>query len=202
LGGFIATQHEPKYKDIEELCVKHGFECSLQNQTTIVSGAFFHPIHLKLTSNGVKYKVVLPEYFAYLLILVVVFGLSIVFLTFWQLAIFVALTFLVFLGVKIYYDRILRKVVEKMLPESYFYLPELATEENLQWMTNQNTCPGCGYPNVQYFEICPECGLKIGRRQKVKSPTNATQMVNFIYEYEKDPKNSRKSDIPGNSTAH
>jgi len=61
-------------------------------------------------------------------------------------------------------------------------------EEQLKWLNDTNRCPACGEHLLEYDQICPECGLKLPRKQIAK-PFDVSKYedkrLNYFYKQKK-----------------
>ncbi|MBN1250518.1 MAG: zinc ribbon domain-containing protein [Bacteroidales bacterium] len=91
----------------------------------------------------------------------------------------------------IFIDSYIHKII-KSLPiykNANPFVDEKLSDEQLDWIKDENKCSGCGEIVTKYDNICPECGLKISN-EKFAIPLDVTKYQNkrFKYHY-KDKKN-------------
>jgi len=59
---------------------------------------------------------------------------------------------------------------------------EILTQKQLEWINNKSKCPACGEDITEYDMNCPECGLKIRDKVKLK-PYDLSKYVHKNIKY-------------------
>ncbi len=172
ISGFIATNTEPEFYDIEKQCKSKGYDfetdthsASAKRTLTIRHNQI--NINISTTPEGIKYKARIPELWSYIFICVI---LVILLFKLLPLGIWVMLSFfvtLILVGIKIAYDKHIYKIADSVVVESLKFLPEKATKEQIDWLKNPNICPACGAARNPYSDKCLECGLSFGAIKKL-----------------------------------
>ena len=75
-------------------------------------------------------------------------------------------------------------------------VPEKLSPEQIQWLNDADRCPACGERLSPFDSFCPECGLNLKGRRKVKiQPVSRTDFFNcrIHYKFKKKPDNQSKT---------
>ncbi len=134
-------------------------------------------IDFQKNNTGFFYEFSLIILIKFLIILIIILAFAISgivnLLTFSGIAIFVSYFIFIF-----HINSKLRDFFSEIIDD--LERPEVLSDEQRQWIENQELCPGCGSKIIVYDKFCPECGLNLKKHRNVKpDPTSRTGYKNY-----------------------
>jgi len=141
-----------------------------QNQISFIYNSFFFIGRAKVildfsSKDGFHFEVVLENLLKVVVFLIVI--LAFIASGIWNLIFLsTAIIFIIYLLVIIDVHNTITDFFDKIIV--FKETPEQISDEQLKWINQNDLCPACGEQLTEYDSFCPECGLNLRNRRKVK----------------------------------